>query len=129
MLKEFRDFLMKGNIVELAVAVVIGTAFGVVVSSLVADLITPIIGAIGGKPDFSTLSFTINDSKFKYGSFINALIAFVMVAAAIFFFVVKPLSKMMKKPDDAPDPQEELLKDIKALLAEQNSTLGTIANK
>jgi large conductance mechanosensitive channel len=129
MLKEFKAFLMQGDIVSLAVAVVIGTAFGVVVASLVADLITPLIGAIVGESDFSALNFTINGSKFSYGNFINALLAFVTVAAAIFFFVVKPLSKIMKKADDAPDPQEELLKDIKSLLSDQNSTLGEIARK
>ncbi len=129
MLKEFKAFLMQGDIVALAVAVVIGAAFGVVVASLVADLITPLIGAIFGQSDFSALNFKINGSRFNYGNFINALLAFVTVAFAIFFFVVKPLSRIMKKADDAPDPQEVLLTDIKALLAEQNSTLGAIARK
>ena len=129
MLKEFKAFLMQGDIVSLAVAVVIGVAFGAVIASLVADLITPLIGAIFGQSDFSALDFTINGSRFLYGNFINALLAFVSVAAAIFFFVVKPLSKVMKKADDAPDAQEVLLTDIKGLLAEQNSTLGAIARK
>jgi large conductance mechanosensitive channel len=129
MLKEFKAFLMQGDIVSLAVAVVIGGAFGLVVASLVADLITPLIGAIFGQSDFSALNFKINGSRFDYGNFINALLAFVTVAFAIFFFVVKPLSKIMKKADDAPDAQEVLLTDIKALLAEQNSTLGAIARK
>jgi len=92
MLKEFREFLMRGNLVDLAVAVVIGLAFSAVVTALVADLITPLIAAIGGKPDFSALSFTINNSRFLYGSFLNALIAFVVIAAAVFFFVVKPMN-------------------------------------
>ena len=83
-LKEFRAFLLRGNVVDLAVAVVIGAAFGAVVASLVADLITPIIAAIFGKQDFSNLTFTINGSEFRYGSFINAVIAFLTVATAIF---------------------------------------------
>ncbi len=94
MLTGFRNFITRGNVVELAVAVVIGTAFGAVVTSLVADLITPLIGAIIGEPDFSALSFEINGSKFTYGNFINALIAFLSVAAAVYFFVVLPLEKL-----------------------------------
>ena len=92
MLKEFRQFIMRGNVVDLAVAVVIGTAFAALVAAFVADIITPLIAAIFGKPDFSNLTFTINKSQFLYGDFINALITFVSVAAAIFFFVVKPLN-------------------------------------
>jgi large conductance mechanosensitive channel len=92
MLKEFRDFLFRGNVVDLAVAVVIGAAFGALVTSLVENLLTPIVAAIIGEPDFSDLTFTINGSVFRYGAFINALIAFVSIAAAIFFFVVKPLN-------------------------------------
>jgi large conductance mechanosensitive channel len=94
LLKEFRAFLFRGNVVDLAVAVVLGTAFGLVVKALVADLLTPIIALIFGKPDFSALSFTINNSHFLYGDFINNLITFGSVAAAIFFFVVKPMSAM-----------------------------------
>lgn len=97
MLKEFKQFIMKGNVVDLAVGVVIGVAFGAVVTSLVNDLVTPLIGAIGGQPDFSALSFTINGSKFMYGSFINALVSFVMIAAVIFFFIVKPLNKLQER--------------------------------
>jgi large conductance mechanosensitive channel len=93
-IKEFRDFLMRGNIVDLAVAVVIGAAFNALVQSLVADLLTPLIGAIFGKQDFSALTFTINDSVFSYGNFLNALISFVTVAVAIFFFVVKPMNRL-----------------------------------
>ena len=81
MIKEFKDFLMRGNVIDLAVAVVIGAAFGALVTSLVTDLLTPIIAAIVGKPDFSDLTFTINGSVFRYGNFINALIAFVSIAA------------------------------------------------
>src|ERR687887_843988 len=90
-LKEFRAFLVRGNIVELAVAFVIGVAFVAVVNAFVADLITPIVAAIFGKPDFGALTFTIHDSRFRYGDFINAVITFVAVAAAVFFFVVKPM--------------------------------------
>ena len=97
MLKEFRDFVLRGNVVELAVAVVIGAAFGAVVASMVENLITPLIGAIGGEPDFGGLSFTINDSEFGYGAFINALLSFLIVAAVVFFLVVRPLNKLMEK--------------------------------
>jgi large conductance mechanosensitive channel len=107
MLKEFRDFILRGNVVELAVAVVIGAAFGAVVTAFVADLVTPLLGAIGGKPDFSGLTFSINSSKFLYGHFLNALIAFLSIAAVIFFFVVRPLNTLMArlkpgKPVDTP---------------------------
>lgn len=95
--KEFRDFVLRGNVIDLAVAVVIGAAFGAVVTALVEDFITPLIAAIGGQPDFSTLDFKINDSVFKYGHFINALIAFVIVAAVIFFFVVKPMNMLLAR--------------------------------
>ncbi|HEY7801346.1 MAG TPA: large conductance mechanosensitive channel protein MscL [Dehalococcoidia bacterium] len=97
MIKDFRDFILRGNVVDLAVAVVIGAAFGAVVTSLVSDLITPLIAAIGGKPDFSALHFTINNSTFRYGAFINALIAFLVIAAVVFFFVVLPVNKLMEK--------------------------------
>ena len=94
LLKEFRAFLFRGNVVDLAVAVVLGIAFGLAIKALVADLLTPIIALIFGKPDFGALSFTINSSHFLYGDFINNLISFASVAAAIFFFVVKPMSAM-----------------------------------
>ena len=97
MLKEFKQFIMKGNVVDLAVGVVVGLAFGAVVTGLVTDLITPLIAAIGGKPDFSGLTFTINNSKFLYGDFINLVISFVTIAAVIFFFVVKPLNKLQER--------------------------------
>ncbi len=105
MIKEFKDFLMRGNVIDLAVAVVIGAAFGAVVTSLVTDLLTPIIAAIVGKPDFSDLTFTINGSVFRYGNFINALIAFVSIAAAVFFFVVKPINAINRRRGI--DPGEE----------------------
>jgi large conductance mechanosensitive channel len=108
MLAEFKQFLFRGNIVDLAVAFVIGVAFVAVVNSLVADLLTPVIAAIVGKPDFSALTFTINDSQFRYGSFINAVISFVSVAAVVFFAIVKPMTVLnARKPaDDEPVVRE-----------------------
>jgi large conductance mechanosensitive channel len=110
--REFKEFIMRGNVVDLAVAVVIGAAFGAVIASLVADLLTPLIAAIFGKQDFSNLTFTINGSTFRYGSFVNALIAFVTVAAAIFFFVIKPINYMRERQargeEEAPPPTEEV---------------------
>ena len=94
LLKDFKTFLFQGNVIDLAVAIVLGIAFGTVVKALVTDLLTPIIALIFGKPDFGALSFTLNSSRFLYGDFINALIAFISVAAAIFFFVVKPVNTM-----------------------------------
>jgi large conductance mechanosensitive channel len=94
MLREFRQFLFRGNLIDLAVAIVIGTAFGLLVAAFVADIITPIVAAIFGSPDFSGLSFTVNGSVFRYGDFLNALITFVSVAAAVFFFVVKPMNAL-----------------------------------
>ena len=94
MLKEFKDFLMKGNIVELAVAFVMGLVFAALIGSLVADLVMPIIAMIIGKPDFSGLTFTINDAVFRYGAFITSVITFVSVAAAVFLFVVKPMNAL-----------------------------------
>jgi large conductance mechanosensitive channel len=94
MLKEFKAFIFRGNIVDLAVAVVIGIAFGAVITALVADIITPLIAAIFGSHDFSALTFTINNSTFLYGAFINAVISFVLIAAAVFFVVVKPMNAM-----------------------------------
>jgi large conductance mechanosensitive channel len=90
LLREFKEFLLRGNVVDLAVAVVIGAAFGAVITALVENLLTPLIAAIFGEPDFSRLSFTVNGSTFAYGAFVNALIAFVLIAAAVFFVVVKP---------------------------------------
>jgi large conductance mechanosensitive channel len=97
MLKEFKDFVMRGNMLDLAVAVVIGAAFGVVIASLVSDIITPIIAAIFGQPDFSSLKIDIGDSAIMYGSFLNAVFAFIIVAAAIFFLVIKPVNMMMAR--------------------------------
>ncbi len=97
MLKEFKQFLLRGNVVDLAVGVVIGAAFGTVVTALVTDLLSPLIAAIAKVPDFSRLTFTLNGSRFMYGHFINALISFVLVAAAVFFFVVKPMNILVSR--------------------------------
>jgi large conductance mechanosensitive channel len=121
-LKEFRDFLVKGNLVELAVAIVMGIAFGLVIKSLVDNLITPIIGMVGGV-DFSNEKFKLNGSTFKYGQFINDVITFVLTAAAVFFVIVKPVNAIMariRKPEEvAPDAPTEtaLLIEIRDLLA------------
>jgi large conductance mechanosensitive channel len=106
-LRDFKTFLLRGNVVDLAVAVVIGAAFGAVVTALVRDLITPIIALIFGKPDFSALSFTINGSHFLYGDFINFLVAFISVAAAVFFFVVQPVNALMAGRKTQPDVESE----------------------
>jgi large conductance mechanosensitive channel len=94
MLKEFRDFLLRGNIVELAIAFVLGVAFGALINSFVDNLLMPVVAMIIGKPDFRDLTFTINDSVFRYGAFLTDVISFVAVAAAIFFFVVKPMDAL-----------------------------------
>ena len=110
MLKEFRDFLMRGNIVELAVAFVMGVAFAAVVTSLVDNLVMPVVAMIIGKPDFNDLTFTINDAVFRYGAFITDAIQFVAIAAAVFFFVVRPLDAIMarvRKPTDEVVSDEE----------------------
>lgn len=92
MLKGFRGFIAKGNLIDLAVAVVIGTAFSALVTALVADLITPLIAAIAGKPNFASLTFTVHHSTFSYGSFINALLAFLIMAAVVYFLIVSPMT-------------------------------------
>ena len=129
MLKGFKAFIMRGNVVDLAIAVVIGAAFGAVVAALVADFITPLIAALFGEPDFSNLTFTINDSVFRYGHFINMLIAFLAVAAAIYFVVVVPMSKLAERRargeeviEDTPAPSDEalLLTEIRDLLRQRN---------
>jgi large conductance mechanosensitive channel len=107
MLKGFKQFLLRGNVIDLAVAVVIGAAFGAVVAALVKDLITPIITAIVGKPDFSQVKFTVNSSQFLVGDFINALVSFVLIAAAVYFFVVVPVNAVMarvRRGQAPPDP-------------------------
>ena len=109
MLTEFRDFLLRGNIVELAVAFVMGVAFAAVVTSLVDNLVMPIIAMLIGKPDFSDLTFTINDAVFRYGAFITDAIQFVAIAAAVFFFVVRPVQAMLARL--GPKPVEEGMPD------------------
>lgn len=101
-MRDFREFLLRGNLVDMAVGIVIGLAFAAVVTALVADLITPIIAAIGGQPNFSGLTFTINKSHFLYGAFINAVISFVVIAAAVFFLVVKPVNALMARRKTEP---------------------------
>ena len=93
-MKGFRTFLSRGNVIDLAVAVVIGTAFTAVVAAVVADLITPLIAAIAGKPSFATLKFTVNHSTFLYGSFINALLTFLIIAAVVYYLIVAPMAKI-----------------------------------
>lgn len=107
MAKEFKAFLLRGNVVDLAVGIVIGAAFGAVVTALVRDLLTPIVAAIFGSHDFSSLMFTINGSTFHYGDFINVLIAFVSIAAAVFFFVVKPVNVLMERRKTGRDVESE----------------------
>lgn len=109
MLKGFRDFILRGNVVDLAVAVVIGAAFGKIVDALVTNLITPLIAALGGQPDFSQIKFTINNSNFMIGAFINALISFLIIAVVIYFFVVLPMNHLMSriKRGERVDPTEK----------------------
>jgi large conductance mechanosensitive channel len=97
MLQDFKKFILRGNTVELAVAVVVGAAFGAIVTALVKDLITPLIAAIGGQPDFSDLTFTIHKSKFLYGDFINAVISFLIIATVVFFLIIQPINKLTER--------------------------------
>ena len=97
LLRDFRDFILRGNVVDLAVAVVIGAAFTAVVTALVKDLLTPLLAAIGGQPDFSAITFTVNGSRFLIGDFINAVVSFLIIAAVIFFLVVRPLTALMNR--------------------------------
>lgn len=105
MLQEFRNFLFRGNVIDLAVAVVIGAAFSAVVGALVKDLLTPLIAAIVGKPDFSRLVFTVHHSQFAYGDFLDAAISFVLMAAAVFYLVVLPMTMFRRPAAPAPAPQ------------------------
>ncbi len=139
MLKGFKEFIMRGNVVDLAIAVVIGAAFGAVVTALVADFITPLIAAIAGKQDFSALKFTVNDSTFLYGHFINAVISFVLIAAAIYFVIVMPLNRIAERrarkvasgePDPDPKPEDIiLLEQIRDLLAASQGSSGPSADR
>ena len=106
MLQEFKKFLLRGNVIDLAVGIVIGASFGTVVTALVSDILTPFIAAIAKVPDFSGLALQLNGSQLMYGHFLNAVISFVLVAAAIFFFVIKPMNVLIAKTkkDPLPDP-------------------------
>jgi len=104
MLTEFKQFILRGNVIDLAVAVVIGAAFGAIVTSLVENIITPLIGALGGQPDFSGLSFELNNSEIRYGAFLNALISFLIIAAVIFFAVIKPMNAILTRMRTEPTP-------------------------
>ncbi len=130
MLKEFRDFILRGNVVDLAVAVVIGAAFKGIVDALVRDLITPLLAAIGGAPDFSMVAFTINGSRFLIGDFINNIVSFLIIAAVIFFLIVKPMNIVLTRAarrtatgaPPAPTKEEVLLIEIRDALHAQNGT-------
>ena len=117
MLRGFKAFLLRGNVVELAIAVVIGVAFGAVITAFVKDLVTPLIAALGGKPDFASLYFTVNGSKFLYGEFFNALIAFVIIAAVIYFFVVVPYTALVERSRKEP-PADPTTKKCTECLSE-----------
>jgi large conductance mechanosensitive channel len=125
MLQEFKDFLFRGNIVELAVAFVMGVAFAAVVNSLVDNLVMPIIAMIIGKPDFSDLTFTVNDAVFRYGAFITDVIQFLAIAAAVFFFIVKPVAAMLARRRR--EPIEEGMPDEERRHQELLTALGRIS--
>jgi large conductance mechanosensitive channel len=119
-INDFKAFLLRGNVVDLAVAIVVGVAFGAVVLAFVEDLLTPLIGIVFGEPDFSGLTFTVNDSTFYYGDFLNKLFTFITIAAAVFFFVVVPMNALVARyaSEPPPDPSvkkcPECLSDIPA---------------
>src|SRR5215213_9748150 len=115
MVKEFREFILHGNLVDLAV--VIGTAFAAVVAALVADIVTPLIAAVGGEPDFNALSFTINDSQFRYGHFLNAVFTFLVIAAVMFFLVIKPVNALLARRRTEP-PQDEQTRECPECVSE-----------
>jgi large conductance mechanosensitive channel len=104
LLNDFKQFLLRGNVVDLAVAVVIGAAFGAVVTALVEDFVTPLIAAIGGQQDFSALDFTVHESTFRYGDFVNKALTFVVIAAVVFFFVVTPINALIARARREPPP-------------------------
>lgn len=124
----FKNFIMRGNVVDLAVGVVIGASFGAVVDTLVKGILTPLIGALVKAPDFSGLSFTLNGSKFMYGEFINAVISFVIVAGAIYFFVVKPLNMLMEKMKKPEAMKESMTKTCKDCMSEIHKDAKKCAN-
>jgi large conductance mechanosensitive channel len=127
MIKEFREFILRGNVVDLAIAVVIGAAFGAVVTALVTDLVTPLIAALGGEARFGDLKFTINGSEFAYGHFLNRVISFTTIAAVVFFLIVKPMNLLLARRKDAdvtpeaeaPAEDVRLLAEIRDLLRER----------
>ena len=116
-MKGFKAFLLRGNVVDLAIGVVIGIAFGAVITAFVKDLVTPLIAALFGKPDFSSLSFTINNSKFLYGDFINAVLAFVIIGAVLYFFVVVPYTALVARSHKEP-PADPTTKKCNECLSE-----------
>ena len=117
-MKGFKQFLLRGNVVDLAVGVVIGAAFGTVVTALVKDLLTPLIAAIAKKPDFSAFTFQVNGSKFLYGDFINALISFLLIAAAVYYFVVLPVNALVARSRRAEKPADPTTKKCPECLSE-----------
>lgn len=117
MLKGFRDFVLRGNVVDLAVGVVIGAAFGAVVTALVKDLITPIIAAFAQKPDFSGFFFELNGAKFLYGDFLNTVISFLLIAAAVYFFVVLPVNSLLSRVQKQALPDKKKCPDCRSDIA------------
>ena len=128
MLKGFRDFILRGNVVDLAVAVLVASAFGAVITSFTAALLTPLIAAIVGKPDFGGLTFEINGSVFRYGQFLNAVIAFVIVAVVLYFFVIVPMTKLLERRKKGEVPPPEPTEDI-LLLRQIRDLLGGSENR
>jgi large conductance mechanosensitive channel len=118
MLKGFRQFILRGNVVDMAVGVVIGAAFATVVGAFTKDLLTPLIAALVGKPDFSAIQFTVNGSVFALGDFINALVAFLLVAAAVYFFVVTPVNALVSRMRKAPAPADPTTRKCPECLSE-----------
>jgi large conductance mechanosensitive channel len=116
-MRGFKAFLLRGNVVDLAVGVVIGIAFGAVITAFVKDLVTPLIAALFGKPDFSNFSFTINNSKFLYGEFVNAVVAFVIIGAVLYFFVVMPYTALVARSHKEP-PADPTTKKCTECLSE-----------
>jgi large conductance mechanosensitive channel len=127
MFRDFKQFILRGNVVDLAVAVVVGAAFGAIVTSLVKDLITPLIAAIGGQPNFSNLYFTINGSKLMYGNFLNALIAFLILAAVIFFLIIQPINKLTERANRRKTPEDPSEKKCPHCLSDIPKAAGRCA--
>jgi large conductance mechanosensitive channel len=117
-MKGFKQFLLRGSVLDLAVAVVMGAAFGAVVTALVKDLVTPLIAAIVGKPDFSAIAFTVNNSKFMIGEFINAVVSFILIAAAVYFFIVLPVNKVLARLRRGEAPVDPTTKKCPECLSE-----------